>query len=320
MTGISVGRAWDGGGFKDLRIAPYAPDAAHLAALTQVVNGTRGTAWSAERVEEFYGHPAFELERDARLVWAGARPIAAAICYPTIHLRDRPPGNFEIFVLPEARGHGLGARLLAHLEQAARARGHHVLETTIDQQDAPGRGFRLAHGFRVVGQAAHLTRPSLDALPPVDLPPGFAITTLGEGPDAADAYRDLANRLGAYDSGFELIEPEEMAALAATPAWEPDGVLALLAPNGDAVGVIRASGAGGGYLHEIRLDPAYRGRNLGTALVGAALGYLAARGAREAALDAPGPESPPYRLAARCGFVERHRRQQLLKPLPPAAR
>src|SRR6476469_8091273 len=210
MTGISVGRPWDGGGFKDLRIAPYAADGADLAALTQVVNATRGTDWSAERVAAFYGHPAFELERDARLVWAGARPIAAAICYPTIHLRNRRPGNFEIFVVPEARGHGLGGRLLAHLEQAARGRGHHVLETTIDQQDAPGRSFLLAHGFRIVGQTAHLARPSLDALPAVELPPGFAITSLGDGPDAADAYRDLANRLGAYDAGFELIEPEDM--------------------------------------------------------------------------------------------------------------
>jgi GNAT superfamily N-acetyltransferase len=194
-----------------------------------------------------------------------------------------------------------------------------VLETTIDQQDAPGRRFLLAHGFRIVGQAAHLARPNLDALPSVDLPPGFAITSLGDGPDAGDAYRDLANRLGAYDAGFDLIEPEEMAAVAASPAWEPDGVLALLAPNGDAVGVIRASSADGGYLHEIRLDPAYRGRNLGTALVGAALAYLAAQDAQGAALDAPGPESAPYRLAVRCGFVERHRWQQLLKPLPPAA-
>src|SRR4051794_18870581 len=116
MGGIAVGRPWAGGEFKDLRVEPYQADAAHLDALTAVVNATRGTAWPVAQVARFYGHPAFELERDARLVWLDATPVAAAICYPTIHLHDRAPGNFEIFVVPAARGHGLGSRLLAHLE------------------------------------------------------------------------------------------------------------------------------------------------------------------------------------------------------------
>ena len=317
MSGIAVGRPWPDGEFKDLRIGPYVEDAAHLAALTAVVNATRGTDWSPAQVAEFYGHPAFQLERDARLVWRGPTPVAAAICYPTIHLHDRAPGNFEIFVVPAARGHGLGSRLLAHLEQAAAARGHHVLETTIDQQDAPGRGFLLAHGFAVVGQAAHLERADLADLPAADLPPGFALASLAGDPAPGDRYRELANRLGAYDPGYDLIEPEEVEALQARPDWEPAGIFVLRDPEGREVGVIRAAGAGAGagYLHEIRLDPAYRGRSLGTALVGTALAYLAAHGVGTVALDTDGPDTPAYRLAVRCGFVERHRWQQLLKPL-----
>jgi GNAT superfamily N-acetyltransferase len=317
MAGIAIGQPWAEGGFKNLRIEGYVNDTAHLAALATVVNATRGTDWPVERVAEYYGHPAFELERDARLVWLGDKPVAAAICYPTIHLHDRAPGNFEIFVVPEARGHGLGSRLLAHLEQAARDRGHHVLETTIDQHDAPGRSFLLAHGFGVVGQAAHLVRAGMTDLPPVDLPQGFTISSLGDEPDAGEEYRALANRLGAYDPGYNLIEPEELANLTANAAWEPQGIFVLADSQGREVGVIRASGAGQdhGYLHEIRLDPAYRGRNLGTALVGTALAYLAAAGVQQTELDSEGPNTPPYRLARRCGFVERHRWQQLLKPL-----
>ncbi|MGI8588660.1 MAG: GNAT family N-acetyltransferase [Chloroflexia bacterium] len=308
--------------FKNLRIESYTNNEADLRALTAVVNATRGTDWSEARVAEFYGHPAFELERDARLVWAGDTPVAAAICYPTIHFHDRTPGNFEIFVVPDARGHGLGGRLLAHLEQAAWARGHHVLETTVDQHDEPGRRFLLAHGFKIVGQAMRLVRPAGAPMPPVALPPGFDIWSLDDEPDAPEIYRDLCNRLGAYDSGYSLIEPEEMEATARQPAWEPAGIFVLEDPVGRDVGVISASGAGSasGYLHEIRLDPAYRGRGLGTALVGTALGYLAAGGVDEVALDTEAADSPPYRLAARCGFVEQHRWQQFLKPLPVGSR
>src|SRR4051794_1965336 len=100
MTGINIGQPWDAAGWKDLRLTGYREDAPEdLAALTTVVNAVRGTDWSAERVARFYGHSAFDLGRDARLVWLGARPVGAAICYPTLHLHDRLPGNFELFVV-----------------------------------------------------------------------------------------------------------------------------------------------------------------------------------------------------------------------------
>ncbi len=315
MTGLQIGQPWDAAGFRDLRLMGYADDAADQAALAAVVQAVRGSAWSVARVAAFYGHPAFDLERDARLVWQGEQPIAAAICYPTIYLHDRPPGNFELFVVPEARGHGLGSRLLAHLEQAARARGHRVLETTIDADDVPGQMFLRAHGFAVVGQSAHLTRPDLADLPDQRLPPGYVLTDLGSLPDAADHYRELANRLGAYDADYRLIEPEVLDTVAARADWEPAGIFVLTDPAGREIGVLRASGVGraGGYLHEIRLDPAQRGHGLGMALVSAGLAYLAAGGVAQVDLDTDGPDSPPYRLAVRCGFTESHRRQQLLQ-------
>lgn len=315
MTGIPIGQPWDGAGFKDLRITSYTEDAAHRAALATVVNAVRGGGWSVDRVAAFYGHPAFDLARDARLVWQGDQPIAAAICYPTIHLHDRVPGNFELFVVPTARGHGLGGRLLAHLEQAAQARGHRVLETTVDAHDTTGRRFLSAHGFAIVGQSAHLTRSDFADLPTPVVPPGYTLTGLTATLEAADRYRDLANRLGAYDADYHLIEPEEMTATATQPDWEPAGISVLTDPAGREIGVLRASGAGQtrGYLHEIRLDPAQRGLGLGTALVGAGLAYLAAGGVQAVDLDTDGPDSPPYRLALRCGFTEAHRWQQFLK-------
>jgi GNAT superfamily N-acetyltransferase len=324
MGGISIGQPWGAGGFKDLRIEGWTGAGPQWAALTRVRNATLAAIdpaeyppWPEDAVRRYYGHPAFALERDARLVWAGAQPVAAAICYPPRHFPDRVPTNFEIYVVPDYQQHGIGARLLAHLEVAAQGRGHHALTTTISQRYGGGRDFLLRHGFRPVAKHAHLERPNMADLPAAPLPPGFAIRSLADLGGDPELYRTTVNRLGAYDSGYTLIQPEDMAYLAAGPGWQEAGVLFLSAPENRLVGVIRASRTGPttGTLHEIRLDPGYRGQGLAQALVAAALRGLAAQGVAHTALDTGAADSPPYRLALRCGFVETRRWVDFLKSL-----
>jgi ribosomal protein S18 acetylase RimI-like enzyme len=57
----------------------------------------------------------------------------------------------ELHVAPERRGQGLGARLLAHAEMLARARGvpRLVLSTLIDN---PARRLYTRSGYRVVAE------------------------------------------------------------------------------------------------------------------------------------------------------------------------
>ena len=324
MGGISIGQPWSDGSFKDLRIEGWSGTDAQWAALNGVRNATLTAIdpaeyppWPEDALRRYYGHPAFALERDARLVWAGAQPVAAAICYPLRSFPDRVPTNFEIYVVPDSQQHGIGARLLAHLEVAARARGHHALTTTISQFYGGGRDFLVRHGFRPVAQHAHLTRQDMAHLPPAHLPPGFAILSLADLGGDPDLYRTTVNRLGAYDSGYNLIQPEDMDYLAAGSGWDEAGVLFLRAPENRLVGVIRAgqTGPGAGTLHEIRLDPGYRGQGLAQALVAAALQVLAAHGVTRTALDTDAADSPPYRLALRCGFAETRRWVDFLKPL-----
>ena len=324
MGGISIGQLWSAGGFKDLRIESWSGTDAQWAALTTVRNATLAAIdpaeyppWPEEAVRRYYGHPAFALERDARLVWAGAQPVAAAICYPLRSFPDRVPTNFEIYVVPGAQQHGIGARLLAHLAVAAQARGHHALTTTISQFYGGGRDFLRRQGFRPVAQHTHLERPDMADRPAAALPPGFAIRSLAALGGDPDLYRTTVNRLGAYDSGYTLIQPEDMEYLAAGPGWDPAGILFLRAPENRLVGVIRAgqTAPGAGTLHEIRLDPGYRGQGLAQALVAAALQALAAQGVTRTALDADAADSPPYRLALRCGFIATRRWVDFLKPL-----
>jgi GNAT superfamily N-acetyltransferase len=236
-------------------------------------------------------------------------PVAAAVLFPRVIFQDRPPGNFDMYVVPRHWRHGLGSRLLAHLEQAGVARGYPVLETTIAQEDAQSTAFLSGHGFAVVGQSMHLTRSSMEDLGTVKLPEGYSIRSLAALGEPPDLYMETANRLGSYDSGFSLIRPEYMESIVGGNSWEPEGVLFSFDPSGRIVGVIRASGVGSGrgYLHEIRLEPSSRGIGLGRAMLAAALHYLAGRGVQRADLDTSGDQAAAHRLALRAGFqVTRH--------------
>jgi GNAT superfamily N-acetyltransferase len=242
-------------------------------------------------------------------MFLAAEPVAAAVLFPRVIFHDRPPGNFDMYVVPGHRHHGLGSRLLAHLEQAGIGRGYPVLETTIAQEDAQSTAFLSRHGFAVVGQYMHLTRYDMDSLSPAAVPDGYSIRSLAELGESPELYADTSNRLGSYDSGYSLIRPEELQSTVETKSWEPDGVLFSFDPGGRIVGVIRASGArsGRGYLHEIRLEPASRGIGLGRAMLSSALRYLAERGVQSAELDTSGEQAAAHNLALRAGFrVTRH--------------
>lgn len=53
----------------------------------------------------------------------------------------------ELFVLPEARAHGVGARLLAASEKHLRARNFVRLQLQIARDNHPARSFYRRHGF-----------------------------------------------------------------------------------------------------------------------------------------------------------------------------
>jgi ribosomal protein S18 acetylase RimI-like enzyme len=54
----------------------------------------------------------------------------------------------------------------------------------------------------------------------------------------------------------------------------------------------------------VRLEPASRGKGLGTALVASALGHLAQRGVRRVDLDTPSENTAARNLALKAGFQE----------------
>jgi GNAT superfamily N-acetyltransferase len=324
---INPGRKWDTGHPRELSLRHFGGTPEDYDALARVRNLTLRPITLDEHYREFtgddisrlYDRTGYSLGDNAWLIYHSDEPAAAAVVYPRALFNDRPPGNFDMYVVPGQRRRHLGTRLLVHLEQAALARGHAVLETTVAQEDTGSTAFLERHGFSVVGRSLHLTRYGMADLPPADLPPGYSVYSLAELGEGPDYYVDAANRLGSYDANYSLIRPDETGVLASGERWEPGGVLFLFDPVGRLSGVIRASGvrARTGYLHEVRLEPSLRGLGLGRAMVAAALRYLDRGGITLTELDTPGENTAAHALAVRSGFIVTRHWLHYLKRLEP---
>jgi GNAT superfamily N-acetyltransferase len=312
MPAIRIGQTWGDTDPRDLLLRPYEGTPGDLGALTEVRNATLRAItppedfqeWDTVRMDRFYNRGDFVLAGSAWLFFHAERPVGAAVVYPRAFFSDRPPGNFDLYVVPDYARHGLGSRLLAHIEQAARERGHKTLETTVAREDERSTRFLGERGFKVVGQSAHLARHGLEELPEAAFPDGYMMRSLTEMEGEPELYQETTNRLGAYDPNYTLVTDRALEAAVESDRWEPDGILFLMDDEYRIVGVIRASGArtGRGYLHEIRLEPASRGKGLGTALVTRALQYLRVAGVERVDLDTTGERTAAHNLALRCGF------------------
>ena len=328
---MRVGQTWQPaeGDPRNLLLRPFDGTHDDLAALATVRNETLRpitapddfTEMGASDIDRFYNRPpGFVLPDNSWLMFLGDEPVAAVVVYPRAFFHDRPPGNFDLYVVPRLRRHGLGSRLLAHVEQAAAHRGHRTLETTIAAEDASSNSFLLEHGFKVVGQSSHMMRTGEANLPQIDLPDGFSIRSLFDLGEPPELYMETTNRLGAYDLNYSLLTPEELERMVSAGGWDPGGVLFLLDPARRIVGVIRAGRSDGatGHLHEIRLEPSLRGAGLGSAMVAAALRHLSDAGVSRVELDTTGDNSPAHNLALKAGFTVTHHWHHFLKPLAPA--
>ncbi|HUP28401.1 MAG TPA: GNAT family N-acetyltransferase [Chloroflexia bacterium] len=325
LSPIHVGQRWEQDP-TELLIRSFSQPEADLAALARVRNETLRALEKPEEFEEvdalsldrFYNRPGFNLEGNSWLVFLRDEPVAAAVIYPRAFFNERPPGNFDLYVAPSVARHGLGSRLLAHVEQAAWERGHRTLETTIASEDSASTAFLSGRGFNIVAKSAHMAFDGPLQAPEVPtLPPGFEIKSLEDLQEPPELYVETTNRLAAYDLNYSLVTPEQVDYLVTAGTWEPEGVLFLMAPHERIAGIIRASGAHTrqGSLHEIRLEPALRGSGLGAALLASALRYLAVAGVTRIELDTNGENTAAHNLALKAGFRVTRHWLHFLKPL-----
>ena len=144
----------------DLEIVPLDPfdreafDAWHHAYLVAESAGGASSPWQLEEIRALMQEPS---QRHLKLGWSGVadgRVVTSG--FFRAPLQDNPDrAEIAVHTVPDSRGRGYGAAMLAHLEDVAREHGRTILvgESAWSYADgpdggaAPGPRFAAAHGF-----------------------------------------------------------------------------------------------------------------------------------------------------------------------------
>lgn len=203
-------------------------------------------------------------------------------------------------VLPAWRGRGIGRRLLAEAQAAARRHADRrpgpvpmtaVYRSLVGEDDHDSRRLLEADGYAIARYGYSMVRPTLADPPSPDLPPGIEARPATQA-TALQVLRAMDEAMADH-WGMTHYTDEEWLAWARHPlggqldvwqvAWEGDEVV------GGVLGFInedenRELGRTRGYTECIFTRRPWRGRGVATALIGRNLRLLADRGMTEAAL------------------------------------
>jgi mycothiol synthase len=206
----------------------------------------------------------------------------------------RHDGDLHLVVHPDARGAGLGGRLLADLASydgplRAWSHGNHPAAARL----------AAAHGFERVRDLWVMRRPASEPLPGLDDP---RIRSFTDG-DAAELLRVNAAAFASHPEQGALDEAG-LAARMAEPWWDPAGL--LVAMDGDRMlgfHWTKQHDERLGEVYVVGIDPAAQGRGLGRALTLAGLHHLHGLGVAEVLLYVESDNAAALATYGRLGFT-----------------
>ena len=249
----------------------------------------------------------FDPEADAVVAQEGAVVVGYAALFEHGAL---------VFVDPSCERQGIGSRLREWAEALAveRRRSHH--RQVIAHGNADAHALLAAADYLKVRSVIQMAK-SIEATAPAPPPPeGITLAALELPADARALHlADTASFAGNADyepSSFESFEREHLH----SPHLDPD--LSWVARRGDAIAgftLCRQQPEGSGYVDLLAVDPAERGRGLGTTLLLSAFEGFARAGLRDAWLDVASDNPRGLRLYHRAGMSERLRVDVYEKPV-----
>jgi GNAT superfamily N-acetyltransferase len=216
---------------------------------------------------------------------AGGAPVGTATTGRIwMHERDYERFWLGIWVVPEARGQGVGSALYAATSAAARAAGKTGFQTELSEAHADGHRWFARRGF-VETDRDKIVRLDLAgaARPSPALPVGFRLVTLGERPDLLPGVHAAAlETLPDVPTSDEPISVGTLEAFAARDVDQPDipkdaFFLALDEATGAVAGyasLVFAAGSTTLAHHDMTaVRRAYRGRGIARALKEATIAW-----------------------------------------------
>jgi GNAT superfamily N-acetyltransferase len=206
--------------------------------------------------------PEFDLATDSVGVFEHGRLVAEAEVFKA--------RRAEVNVHPDARGRGIGTRLLAWTEDRARAGGaDRVSQTVTDANEAAAELF-ARHGYRYghtswVLQIEHVHRP-----PSAQLPDGYAFRDYDPGADARAAYSVIEDAFNEWENRDPATFEDWAAITIERPRFEPwHMVLVDHVETGSLVGVafLLDYDAEDGWIQQVATRADHRHRGIARAML-----------------------------------------------------
>ena len=285
----------------DIRIDPVAGDA-DAALWLELRNRIAGRPYSASERARLREMAPDTIELLARL---NGEAVGAGVVGPSINEPRGAHANAGAFVIPEARGRGVGQALYEEISRRAAALGKQELETTVPADNEATLAFLRGRGFREVTRVQEATLDVEHAAPAEPLPNGLEVVTLAERPDL---------ERGAYEVAREAV-PDIPVAEPHDPGREEDWrreelvhavpELSLVAVTaGEVVGYTLLGDYGDGRaLHLMTgVRRAWRGRGVARALKVATIEAARRAGVRSLVAFNDATNAPMQRLNVALGY------------------
>lgn len=297
-----------------------------LLALVDVINAAdavdgmdRGT--SVQEMEELFGRPLFDPERDVFVAEAGSQAVA----YGSLDTeRDEQTCVFRLYceVLPEWRRQGIGTRMMERLMAAAKARLGELEGQTVyvsascvageEDRESLFRNFDLVPVRYFIKMSY---QPLDDHIPSPQPPRGVDLRPYVAGQDDRAVWAAV-NEAFRDHWGHVEVSLEEWAFWMQSPFLRSD--LHVLAVDGDEIAGVclisineqenKRTGRREGWIDTLCVRRPYRRRGVGKALLVAGLHKLREAGMEVAALGADAENlTGAVRLYQRVGFREERR-------------
>ncbi|WP_139977420.1 mycothiol synthase [Nocardioides litoris] len=213
--------------------------------------------------------------------------------------------DLVLAVAPDARGRGVGGRLL---DRAVDAAGPVLAWSHGDHPAAAALATR--GGWRRVRDLWVMRRAVAVPLPEVEVPDGVEVRGFRDG-DASDAEQVLAVNAAAFASHPEQgdLDAEGLAERMAEPWWDPAGL--VMAVDADdrllAFHWTKQHDADHGEVYVVGVSPAAQGRGLGRVVTLAGLHHLAGLGVAEVLLYVESDNTAAVHLYSGLGFTHARR-------------
>lgn len=212
----------------------------------------------------------------------------------------------DLVTAPEARGRGIGTRLLTAAREHAASHGRGLLRAWAHSHGAPD-ALAARLGMTVARSVSYQRRP-LEDLPEPHAPVGTRLRTLR--PNETAAWLALSNSAfeghpenGAWaqdDLAWRLVAPwSDLARFVVLADEHTDQLLAGVWTKVEA-------GSDEGELYVVAVQPQHAGKGFGKVVVAEAMRILAGRGLGAASLYVDSNNQSAVALYTAAGFVEQH--------------